>query len=69
MTEKTKTTSRYAVRLLKPHTHAGKPFAAGEIIAADQLDPVTADWLIAHRIGVTAAYVATPPTATASKKE
>lgn len=46
-----KKTSSHDVRLRKPHTHAGQPYAVGEVIPADQLSRPIADWLVQNGIG------------------
>ena len=62
MSEK-KVTSSFAVKLLKPHTHADKAYAVDDVIAAEDLNQPTADWLVAKQIGAKA------PAATATKKD
>lgn len=57
-----KVTSSFAVKLLKPHTHAGKAYAKDETIAAEDLDQATAEWLVQNQIGAKAS-------AAAAKKE
>lgn len=36
------------IKLLRTHTHAGQPHAAGDVI---NVDPATADWLTTHGVG------------------
>lgn len=50
--------SSFGVKLLKPHTHAGKPYAKDDVIPAEALDQVTADWLVKHSIGAKASAAA-----------
>lgn len=38
-----------AIRLLKPHRHAGKPYAAGTTLAG--LTPALANWLVTNGVG------------------
>lgn len=47
-------TSSFAVKLLAPHTHAGVAYAKDDVIPADALNQVTANWLIDNKIGVKA---------------
>lgn len=35
------------IRLIRPHTHAGKPFTPGERL---DVDPATAAWLVDHAV-------------------
>jgi len=46
-----KTTASFAVRLLKPHTHAGQRLEAGAVIPAEALDLPIAEWLVKRGIG------------------
>lgn len=64
-----KKTSSFAVKLLKPHTHAKKAYGKDEVIAADALDQVTADWLIEKKIGEKVAAASTPAAAAAKKNQ
>ena len=61
MSEK-KVTSSFAVKLLKPHTHGDKAYAVDDVIAAEDLNQPTADWLVANKIGAKAS-------ATTAKKD
>lgn len=44
-------TSTFAVKLLKAHTHAGKTYAAGEVLPADKINQIVADWLVENEVG------------------
>lgn len=44
-------TSSFAVKLLKAHTHAGKTYAAGDVLPADKINAIVADWLVDNKIG------------------
>ena len=52
--------AKHDVVLLKPHTHAGKAYAAGDVIPAKELTPQAADWLVSRKIGAPPATLNKP---------
>lgn len=59
-------TSSFSVKLLKAHTHAGKTYAAGDVLAADKINQIVADWLVDNSIGEKVDVAATTKPATTS---
>ena len=68
-------TGSFSVKLLKAHTHAGKTYAAGDVLPADKINQVVADWLVDNKIGeradtaIAAKPAAAPATTSKTDKE
>jgi hypothetical protein len=60
--------AKHDVVLLKHHTHAGKDYAAGDVIPAKDLSPQAAAWLVSKKIGADPATL-NKPAAAGGKKE
>lgn len=52
--------AKQSVQLAKPHTHAGKLYAAGDTIPAAVLTDADVAWLVRRKIGTTSTTTTAP---------